>query len=213
MPAPPLPFLPAGAQGTPVVLARACYAGPGEGEAAVRALRDVTRPLADLLGPMPYPEILDDETPDRGLSPALQTAFVDRIDEPAGAAVLDRLDRAESWLRLVQIRVLGGAVDDVGPDDTAYPHRGARVLVNALHGDRPDPAGADGWCRAVVRDLHQGHDGAYVNFLGPQDYHRVDAAYPPPTLARLRAVKATHDPANLFRSTIGIGPAPDGGPS
>ena len=42
--------------------------------------------------------------------------------------------------------------------------------------------------------LHQGDDGAYVNFLGDEGQERVRAAYPGATWDRLAAVKATLRP-------------------
>jgi berberine-like enzyme len=58
----------------------------------------------------------------------------------------------------------------------------------------------------VARDLYQGDPGAYVNFLGPDDGGRAEAAYPRPTLARLRRIKAVDDPANIFRNNVNIVP-------
>ena len=58
MVAPPMPDLPEEAHGQPVILAFICYAGEGEaGEDAVAPFRALARPIADHLGPMPYPEI------------------------------------------------------------------------------------------------------------------------------------------------------------
>ena len=51
------------------------------------------------------------------------------------------------------------------------------------------------------------YDGAYVNFFGPHDVDRIEAAYPGETLARLRRIKATYDPVNLFRNNDNITPA------
>ena len=206
MPAPPLPSVPAELHGRLVVLTRVCVAGPGDAEAAVRPLRGLATPLADRLGPLPYAALLDHEAPDRGMRPAIRTMFLDRVDESAAATVLDHLERGRSPLRLVQVRVLGGAVDDVGPDDTAYAHRGAAVLLTVVHGDQPDQAWAARWADDVVAGLDQGAGGAYVNFLGPGDTGRVTAAYPPRTLARLRRIKTAHDPDNVFRHNVNITP-------
>ena len=48
--------------------------------------------------------------------------------------------------------------------------------------------------------------GAYVNFFGPADGDRIQAAYPGETLARLRRIKAKHDPTNLFSNNDNIRP-------
>ena len=57
--------------------------------------------------------------------------------------------------------------------------------------------------RRAGRSRYQGDDGAYVNFFGPHDGDRIEAAYPGETLARLRRTKATYDPTNRFRNESG----------
>src|SRR5512133_139775 len=58
MPAPPMPFLPAEQHGRLVVMAMLVHAGQTEtGERAITPFRKLAKPLADLVRPMPYPEI------------------------------------------------------------------------------------------------------------------------------------------------------------
>lgn len=206
MMAPPVPGLPTEAVGTPVVMANVCHADPGHAEVSLRSLRGIGPPLLDQLRPRPYPELLAAEAPDRGMRPALQTLYLDRMDEPTAATILEHLRHGRSWLRLIQFRVLGGAVADVDVAETAYAHRQAPILAMIVHGDEPDYAFADHWTRQVSADLDQGVEGHYVNFLGPDDSDRADQAYPGPTLARLRRLKARYDPQNLFRHNINITP-------
>jgi FAD binding domain/Berberine and berberine like len=204
--APPMPFLPPHIAGTLVVLARVCCAGPA-GADAVRSLRELTTPIADLLQPMPYGALFAEEAPDRGQRPAIKTMFIDHLDAGVAANMLDHLRRASSWLRLVQFRVLGGAISRVPADATAYAHRNSKILVNMVHGAEADAAAANRWTREVARDLYQGDGGAYVNFLGPDDTHQVESAYPGQTLKKLRRIKAAYDPTNLFRNNVNIIPA------
>ncbi|MNT95702.1 Mitomycin radical oxidase [compost metagenome] len=57
--------------------------------------------------------------------------------------------------------------------------------------------------------MHQGDDGAYVNFVNDEGPERVRAAYayPSATWDRLRQVKRQYDPENLFRLNQNIPPA------
>lgn len=207
LPAPPLPGLPEEVHGRPVIAARICYAGdPRDGERVLRPLRELGGPVADLLGPMRYADLLE-EAPDRGQSPAIRTMFLDRVDMSVATTMLDHLRRDGSWLRLVQIRVLGGAIDRVAADATAYAHRASPILVNLVHGTERSAIAARQWTRDLADALYQGYDGAYVGFLGPDEEHRVAAAYPGETLARLRRVKAAYDAANIFRNNVNIAPA------
>jgi FAD/FMN-containing dehydrogenase len=54
----------------------------------------------------------------------------------------------------------------------------------------------------------QPEHGAYVGFLGDEGTARVREAYPGATWDRLVAVKARHDPTNLFRLNQNIPPGP-----
>jgi FAD/FMN-containing dehydrogenase len=209
MGAPPLPGLPPDSVGSPVIAARVCWAGDN-GQRAVRPLRRIATPLVDLLGPVPYAALLE-EAPDRGQRPAIRTMFLERFDQAVAGSVMDALVAADGVLRVVQIRVLGGAVARIPADGTAYAHRGAPVLVNLVHGSAgADVLTATRWVDELARALDQGYAGAYVNFLGPDQSDRVDAAYPQPTLARLRTIKAAYDPENLFRGNVNITPAGHG---
>ena len=56
MQAPPLPFIPADKVGSLVLMVVACYVGDhAAGERALAPLRALATPVADLIGPMPYP--------------------------------------------------------------------------------------------------------------------------------------------------------------
>lgn len=119
---------------------------------------------------------------------------------------MEGLHRSDTWLRAVQFRVLGGAISRVAPDATAYAHRQAAIMINvvrALGGDEP---AARSWTEDLAGALYQGEDGAYVNFFGPHDGDRIEAAYPAQTLARLRRIKAAYDPTNLFHNNDNITP-------
>jgi hypothetical protein len=63
------------------------------------------------------------------------------------------------------------------------------------------------WLDEFAAALQQSDLGAYVGFLGEEGQGRVHQAYPASTWARLAAVKARHDPTNLFRGNHNIPPA------
>jgi hypothetical protein len=156
---------------------------------------------------MPYAALMDDETPFRGHPVALRAMFGDHIDESVGATILDGLNRSDSWLRFVQFRVLGGAISRVAPGATAYAHRKPPIMVIIGRALKDDQLAARQWTEELAAALYQGDDGAYINFFGPHHGDRIEAAYPGQTLARLRQIKATYDPMNLFRNNDNITPA------
>jgi hypothetical protein len=208
MPAPPMPFIPAKMQGQMVIEAVVCHAGDsGQAVEALRPLREIATPVMDMVQPMPYAGLMDEEVPFRGQPVALRAMFGDHIDESVGATILEGLDRSDSWLRFVQFRVLGGAISRVASDATAYAHRKSPIMMIVGRVFEDDELAARQWTEELATALYQGDDGAYINFFGPHDGDRIGAAYPGETLARLRRIKATYDPTNLFRNNENITPA------
>ena len=77
--APPLPFVPEGLHGRPVVLARMVYAGDvAAGERAIAPFRALAEPVADLVQPMKYPAMYPDE-PGSGPAVVGHPMFADRV--------------------------------------------------------------------------------------------------------------------------------------
>jgi hypothetical protein len=114
------------------------------------------------------------------------------------AAAVSSLLRSGS-VQLLQLRTLGGATGDVAPETTAFAHRAAQFQVNVLGADASD------------LDVHWARvrphlDGIYLPFETDRDPARLREAFPPATLARLRALKGRLDPHNLFRDNFNIEP-------
>lgn len=213
MPAPPMPFLPADLHGKLVIFALLVYAGEVEaGERAVAPLRALAAPLADMLRPMPYPEMYLPE--EEGYHPTAvgHTMFVDAIDRGAAETIIGYLRASDAPVRVAQLRVLGGAVARVPAEATAYPHRKRRIMANlaAFYEGPEDRAARQAWVSEFAAALNRGDSSAYVNFLGDEGPARVRDAYPGATWERLAAIKARYDPANLFRVNHNIPPANGG---
>ena len=209
MPAPPMPFLAESDHGRMVIFGLLVYAGDAEaGERAVAPFRALATPLADLLKPMPYPDMFPPEDPSYHPTAVGRTMFVDRIDFPVAETIMAHLEASDASLRVAQLRVLGGQVARVPAEATAFAHRTSRILVNvAAFYDGPDdkPVRAQ-WVTDFAAALHQGDDGAYVNFLEAEGAERVRAAYPGRTWDRLVEIKTHYDPTNLFRLNQNIPP-------
>jgi FAD/FMN-containing dehydrogenase len=211
---PPMTFLPAVLHGRLVVMLRVCHAGdPVRGEQAVAPFRLAGEVLADLVAPMPYHELFAEPAPSRGSVVAVHNTFLDRIDLDTAATFLGHLRRSDASLRMVQIRPMGGAINRVDPDATAFAHRDRHLMVTIACNAQPDLDQANSWVQAVEAGLPEHRAGAYIGFFGPHDSIRIGDAYPPATLARLRRTKAVYDPQNLFRHNDNITPAsgPDQG--
>jgi FAD/FMN-containing dehydrogenase len=213
MPAPPMPFVPEEAHGKLVIMALMTYAGdPEAGQRALAPFRALAEPVADMLRPMPYPEVYPPE--EEGYHPVAtaRTMFVDTIGRPEAETILEHLGTSTAMMGVAQLRTLGGAMARVPVDATAFAHRTNPIMVNvaALY-ERPDEIAVHGpWVAAFAAALDQGNDGAYVNFLADEGEARIRAAYPGSTWDRLRQIKARYDPTNLFRLNQNIPPAPEG---
>jgi FAD/FMN-containing dehydrogenase len=210
MPAPPMPFLPEERHGELVVFALLAFAGSTDaGERAVAPFRNLATPVADMVRPMAYPELFMPIEEDYHPVAVAQTMFVDEIDVPATEAIVERLGMSTAPMRVTQIRILGGAMARVPAGATAFAHRERQMMVNvAAVYERPEDAPEhEAWVADLASTIRKGQSGAYVNFLGDEGADRVREAYPGPTWDRLAAIKATYDPANLFRLNQNIPPA------
>lgn len=97
----------------------------------------------------------------------------------------------------------------VPADATAFAHRQSRIMVNvaALYQKPEEKPTHEVWATDFAAVLHQGDEGAYVNFLSDEGEERIRAAYPGRTWERLTAIKSRYDPTNLFRLNQNIPPA------
>jgi FAD/FMN-containing dehydrogenase len=210
MPAPPMPFLPAEHHGRLVVLALIVYAGEEEaGLRAVAPFRALAEPLADLLRPMPYPEIYPPDEEGYHPTAAVRTLFTDEIDTATAAMILERLRASDAAMRVAQLRVLGGAAARVPADATAYAHRDRRIMVNvaALYTSPDERPAREAWVVDFARAIAGDQPAAYVNFLNGDGADRIRQAYPGSTWDRLVEVKRRYDPTNVFRLNQNIPPA------
>src|SRR5580700_3318357 len=99
----------------------------------------------------------------------------------------------------VAIRAVGGAVNDVDPDATAYEHRHQNFNVSSMGGDA-------GRFHTHWDELRPHLDGLYLSFETDQRPQRLHEAFPGSTLSRLRKLKATYDPENVFNQNFPLTP-------
>ena len=212
---PPMPFVPEQHHGSLVIMALVCCAGDAAvGQEAMAPFLALAEPIANMVRPMPYPEIYPPEDPDYHPTAVGRTLFLETVEADTAAVIVERLAGSDASLRVVQLRVLGGAVSRVPADATAYAHRTSRIMANvaAFYEGVEDRLVRQAWVEEFVGVLRQGDGGAYVNFLADEGPDRVRAAYPGTTWDRLGAVKVAYDPENLFRLNQNVPPAETGVP-
>ena len=210
--APPLPFLPTDVHGKEVLVFAVCTtADEASGNRALEPLRALGQPIADVIGMQPYA--------------AWQTAF-DPLLTPGAynywkshnfvelsdglfdilASSAERLPTPECEIFIGQV---GGAINRVAVDATAYPHRDANFVMN-VHTrwrDRADERPSIDWARQLFTETApHATGGVYVNFMPDDETERVPSAYGA-NYSRLAALKVKYDPGNLFRVNQNVQPA------
>ncbi|HEX7195221.1 MAG TPA: FAD-binding oxidoreductase, partial [Candidatus Limnocylindria bacterium] len=213
MPAPPMPFLPEEVHGQLVILGMLAYAGGAEaGNEAIAPFRALATPLADLVKPMPYPEMYPPQDDSYHPTASALNLFVERVDREVAETILQYLEASDASMRVAQLRVLGGAMARVPQDATAYAHRSRRIMVNvaAFYEGADDRVVREAWVADFAAALRDGDTGAYVNFIADEGPERVRDAYPGATWDRLVEIKRRYDPTNLFRLNQNVSPQPAG---
>lgn len=188
-----------------------CILGPeGQAEGAVGAARRVAAPLFEHVGPMPYPglqSLLDRFYP-AGLQWYWKGDFVQEIPDEAVVAH-EKFGRVPTSHSTMHLYPISGAVHEVAPEATAWPHRDANWSM-VIAGVDPDPANAGrirDWARDYWQMLHGYSTGAaYVNFMMEEGEGRIRATYGD-NYYRLQQVKAAYDPDNFFHINQNIRPA------
>jgi hypothetical protein len=210
MPAPPLPFLPSDVHGRLVIFAMMAFAGDDHSaERALAPFRSLAAPIADMVKPGPYVGMYPPEDPSYRPTAVARTMFVDTIDRTAAETIFEYLSKSDATMRVAQLRALGGAASRVPADATAYAHRSKPMLVNvaAFYNGADDRTGRASWVAEFAQSLQPNDTGAYVGFLADEGEARIRSAYPGATWDRLRRIKSTYDPTNLFRLNQNIPPA------
>jgi alkanesulfonate monooxygenase SsuD/methylene tetrahydromethanopterin reductase-like flavin-dependent oxidoreductase (luciferase family)/FAD/FMN-containing dehydrogenase len=136
-------------------------------------------------------------------APALRSGLLDHVTPQVAQAML-RL-AVSGVAPLLQIRAVGGAVNDVDPLATAYAHRTQNFSVGAVGVDARSLN--ERWDADIAPHL----DGLYLSFDTDQRPERLHDAFPGETLVRLRRLKAIYDPGNVFDQNFPIPPAADAG--
>lgn len=208
--APPAPFLPEQLHGQPLLMLLVCWSGPAvAAEAALAPLRAIGDPVVDAVDVRPYPEMLQ-SPPGVGAAPyaVARTAFTERVDEEWGARALAALSSRVTPVAAFNLRPMGGAIAR-STQDTAFAHRDRAVMASvvAVTPDSGVVPAAEAWVEQARGSLGLVGPG-YVNFMSSATPDDVAAAYPGEVLERLRRVKRTYDPDNVFRINHNVTPGP-----
>ena len=135
--APPLPVIPEQWHGKKVAAFIATSTGPvDDGEALVRAVRDVAEPIADLLGPMPYRMIqtLIDPLWEKGIHAYFKATNLAQLDDELIGRLCELHLAAPGPQCEIHLHQMGGSVGRVAEGATAFAERAMPFVLNAATG-------------------------------------------------------------------------------
>ena len=204
--APPAPWLPEAAHGTPIVALVVCHSGSlAQAATDLAPIRGHGTPLADVIGVKSYvaQQSMLDATQPQGRHYYWKSEFLPGIHPEFLAAYRAQFVGNTAPANQIVLFQMGGAIGDRPEDDGAIGNREAAfACVIQATWPEGDPAGSAhrDWARrswAALRSYSTG--GNYMNFQTDDEVgDRTRESYRS-NFARLAEVKAAWDPSNLFR--------------
>jgi hypothetical protein len=197
--------------GIPVVAMVGCYTGDLEqGEAVLKPLRAFGSPIADLIAPIPYPQmqtLLDAAVP-HGHRYYWKSNFLEDLSDEAIDVIVAYAAAVPSAFSAILVEYYGGASNREPAGGTAFPHRLSQfdLVIISNWTDRLEDEKNISWTRKFWEAIqpYSSHR-VYVNVLGVEGEDRVKEAYGK-SYPRLAALKRQYDPSNLFRLNQNIPP-------
>ncbi len=215
---PPVEDFDAALHGVPFVAVLAVHAGPAdEGMAALAPFRELATPLADLSGPQPWVDVqrvFDADYP-TGHRYYWKSSRLPALSERTIARLADALTLAPSKHSTIDLWLNGGAMSAIPVDGTAFGTRDAGYLVGveANWDAAGDDAANIAWARAALDSIaDESAGGSYLNFPGfLEDAAALIRSSFGESYDRLRELKRTYDPDNVFARNQNVQPATTGG--
>jgi FAD/FMN-containing dehydrogenase len=211
MHAPPMPFLPAERHGSLIVGVTVCCAGdPEQARRTIAPLQSLAEPIADTVGPMPYPAMY--AFTDHAIPPnpyvEVRSCFLEKMDDDFIESMVAQTASLSSPMSLVQLRALGGELRRKPADSVAFSHRDKPylALLASIWTDPAESTRHHAYSESFWQAMAPHARGAYVGFLGDEGEERLCSVYSPESYRRLAAIKAMYDPQNLFHRNHNIAP-------
>jgi hypothetical protein len=201
--APDAPFVPDAVRSQPIVGLTVCYAGdPDIGRKVLRPLLDAVSPVLETVGPRPYVEmqqILDPHVPP-GRRYAARALYLGALSDDAIEVLVDHARCAPSPPCELIVIPGGGALERVAPESSPLAHRdaAATIWVLAAWHDPVDSERNVAWADAGSIALDRFSVGINLNVTGDEPPERIRTAFTVDGYDRLRAIKRTYDPDDLF---------------
>ena len=208
--APPFPFLDKQYHGKVVlIIACICHGDAKTTKHCIDKIKSFGTPIGNAFGPHQYKQF--QAVFDPLLTPGSRNYWKSHNFESLNDATLDvviqyakNLPGAESEIFIAQ---MGGVVNAIEKEATAYPHRDIEFIMN-VHTRWQDPKD-DKKCIEWARDFYKATlpfatGGVYVNFVSAGD-DNLESAYGK-NAQKLSQIKQKYDPQNRLRANLNIRP-------
>lgn len=210
---PPAPFIKEEFHGKPVFGIGALYAGKAEkGMEVLKPLKSFGSPIADVVVPKPFvthQAMLDAGQP-KGACYYWKSEYTKDISKDLSSKFVEQTLNMSSTASIIAAFQLGGAITDIGEEDTAYSFRNAgfALNINTQWQNHSDPEKHISWARKTQQfSTPYSMGGGYINFASSDEtQERVAATYGEKKFKRLVELKRKYDPDNFFRLNQNIKP-------
>lgn len=200
---PDLPGLPEDLPGTPALSVYVmCVGEPTDVEAPLQDFLEFGDPLLASTDVVDYADLFAPFVISKGERHHWKSVYLDELSDDLIESLIAEVLPLPTPGTAVNFYGLGGAIDAVGTDETAYAHRGSRFLfhITTHWTEALDDEANIAW----TRDLHSivrpfGNGGEYLNNQTDATPMRVQAAFGTHH-DRLSDIKHTWDPGNVFAS-------------
>ena len=211
--APPAPWVPEAAHGTPIIVIVACHSGTLEqAQLDLAPIKSHGEPLADLIQVKPYlaQQSMLDATQPKGMHYYWKSEFLPGLSDDLFATYNEQFVDLKAPANQIVLFHVAGALSEHAEDDGAMGNREAAfacVIQAMWPADSPSGDANRDWVRTAWQDLKAYSTGGnYVNFQTEDEAdERTEESYRG-NYARLGSVKVKHDPSNLFRVNRNIKP-------
>jgi len=191
----------------------ACHCGrPEEGAAALGPVKAFGPPIVDAVGPIPYVALnglLDGGFP-KGALNYWKSHFVPALSDAAMIVAIESFLRCPAPMGQILFEHFHGASTRVGVSETAFALRssGYNVLILSQWMEPKDTDRSIAWARETYAALQPFFGPMrYLNYLGDDEPGNPSVEAYGVNYERLRQLKRTYDPDNVFHVNQNIRPA------
>jgi FAD/FMN-containing dehydrogenase len=200
---------PPGGEGA-VVGMHICYSGALQKTDDVLApVRKLGKPVVDTMAVIDYVKLQSswDNTDPRNTGEYMKSGFFNEFPQALVDLVAEDVEPHPERSLFVLFQHAGGAIGRVPMDETAFVHRNVAFsgFASVSYPLQADPSGHIAFVRDYWKKYEPFTNGYYTVDVADEPESLVHANYQA-NLQRLREVKRTYDPENLFRLNANIAP-------